>query len=142
MRSFYQSPDNSTALFLSEEKELIMVKLVGRVSHESYRALFEKVLEVLAARKYRKIIYNLAELTHSEIHSRAWFTTIFLPKVAKNHGMKFKTAVVKSANSYENATTQMLVKMGGTLGFNENIQLFSKLDEAERWITGSEINVS
>jgi hypothetical protein len=68
------------------------------------------------------------------MQSRAWYATSFLPRVIKNFGLDFRTALVKSTNKYESQSVDFLTKVGSNLGFKDNIRYFNTHEEAYSWI--------
>jgi hypothetical protein len=134
LQLLFQNSEKTTSLFLSEEDALILIKLSGAIEHESYKQIFEKLHNAITVYKYRKIIYDLKDLRRTDMQSRAWYATSFLPRVIKNFGLDFKTALVKSSNKYESLSVDFLTKVGSNLGFKENIRYFDTKEEAYRWL--------
>lgn len=130
----YQNPQKTTALYVPEEDEFITVQLTGNVDHENYKALFEKLYQYVGLYKYRNIVYDLKALTSTEEHSRTWFVTSFLPRVIKNMGTGFKTAVIRPENEFENASLAFLVQLSRSLGFTNSIYFFASRAQAIEWI--------
>jgi hypothetical protein len=67
-------------------------------------------------------VYDLKEIIRTEMQSRAWYATFFLPRVIKTFGLDFNTALVKLNNKYESLSLVFLKKVGSNLGFKENIR--------------------
>jgi hypothetical protein len=134
LQLLYQNNDKTTSLFLSEEDALIVIKLSGEVEHESYKAALEKLYNTITVYKYKNIVYDLKDLTRTDLQSRAWYATSFLPRVIKNFGVNFRTALVKSSNKYESMSVDFLTKVGSNLGFKDNIRYFDTKEEAYHWI--------
>jgi uncharacterized protein YihD (DUF1040 family) len=134
LQLLFENNEKTISLFLSEEDALIIIRLSGAVEHESYKAAFEKLYNTITVYKYKKIIYDLKDLTRTDMQSRAWYATSFLPRVIKNFGLDFKTALVKSNNKYESLSVDFLTKVGSNLGFKENIRYFDTKAEALSWI--------
>jgi hypothetical protein len=134
LQLLYQNNENTTSLFFSEEDALIVIRLSGAVEHESYKATLEKLYNTINVYKYKNIVYDLKDLTQTDMQSRAWYATSFLPRVIKNFGLNFRTAVVKSSNKYESMSVDFLTKVGSNLGFKANICFFDTKEEAYSWI--------
>ncbi len=139
LQLLYQNNAMTTSISLCEDEALIIVELSGAVEHEDYKEVFEKLYNAITVYKYKKIIYNLKELTRTDMQSRAWYATSFLPKVIKNFGLDFKTALVKSNNKYESLSVDFLTKVSSNLGFKENIRFFNTKEEALGWLTNNKI---
>jgi hypothetical protein len=130
----YQNSKGNISLFLSEEGECIMLKLSGNVVHEDFKEGCEKLYNLITVYKYRKLIFELKELTRTDMQSRAWYATVFLPRLIKNYGINFKSAVVESQNKFEQMSIGFLVKVSQNLGYND-IQSFDNQQDAISWIT-------
>lgn len=130
----YQNSKGNVSLFLSEEDECIMLKLSGYVVHEDFKEGCEKLYKLITVYKYRKLIFELKELTRTDMQSRAWYATVFLPRLIKNYGLNFKSALVKSENKFEDMSIGFLVKVSQNLGY-KHIQSFNTQQEAISWIT-------
>lgn len=133
METIYQGPEQTGSLSVCKEGQFFIVKLSGKVSHESYKAVLEKFYEEIKVYNYRKVIFDVQSLTQTDIQSRAWYTVFFIPKFVKSYGTDFKTAVVKSKNSFENLGINFIAKVGETLGFKKNVQFFDDLPAAINW---------
>jgi hypothetical protein len=137
LEKIYQNNEATASLSISEEEGIIIVKLSGVLDHENYKLVFEKLFNIIMVYKYRKIIYNLKELKRTEMQSRAWYATVFLPKVIKHFGLDFKTALITSSNKYESISIDFLVKVGSNLGFKDNVCMFDTQESAIAWLEGS-----
>lgn len=130
----YTNVQGTAAVFLPEEEEFILIRLRGKVDHASYKAVFENLYQYIGIYKYKKVIYDLKGLTHTEEQSRTWFVTSFLPKVIRNLGTGFKTATIRPENEFENASVDFLTELGRNLGFTNTIRLFTSKEQAIDWI--------
>lgn len=67
LQLLFENDERTTSLFLSEEDAIIVIKLKGAIEHESYKAALEKLYKAITVYKCKKIIYDLSELTHTDM---------------------------------------------------------------------------
>lgn len=139
LQLLYENDERNTSLFISEEDALIVVRFSGAVEHESYKAVLEKLYQAITIYKGRRIIYHLKDLTHTDMQSRSWYATNFLPRIIKNFGLDFRTAIIRPTNENENLSVEFLTKVGSNLGFKKGICSFNSWDEALYWLTAKDI---
>ena len=81
-----------------------------------------------------KFVYDLSEVTRTDLASHAWFTTTYLPRNFSRYGSHFNVAIVRSKNRFENVTSKVLAMAAMRLGMRGQVRFFSTLVEAEAWI--------
>jgi cephalosporin hydroxylase len=138
LQLLFENDEKTTALFIAEEEALLVVRFSGAVEHETYKAALEKLYKAITVYKGRKIVYDLQDLTYTDMQSRAWYATNFLPRIIKNFGLVFRTAIIQSANEDENLSVEFLAKVGSNLGFRDSIRLFKSREEALLWLTAAD----
>jgi hypothetical protein len=132
--SIYQNDQETTGIWIPEDDDFVLVQLSGVIDHESYKAVFDKLYQIIAVYKYRNVIYDLKELTQTEEHSRSWFVTTFLPKVIKNLGTNFRTATIRPNNTFEDSSVDFLTELSRKLGFTNAVNSFDDRQQAISWI--------
>lgn len=138
----YQNDQNTTSIWIPEDDDFVLVQLSGAVDHENYKAVFDKLFQIITVYKYRNIIYDLKELSYTEEHSKAWFATMFLPKVIKNLGTNFSTAIIRPSNSFEGSSVDFLTELGQKLGFTNTVCSFDNRDQAIYWVLNKKSSVN
>lgn len=135
LQLLFENDEKTTALFIAEEEALLTVRFSGAVEHESYKAILEKLYKAITVYKCRKIVYDLKDLTYTDMQSRTWYATNFLPRIIKTFGLVFRTAIIQSTNEDENLSVEFLTKVGSNLGFKDTIRSFKTWEEAIHWLT-------
>lgn len=134
MKLLHKSADEAVSIYFHEQHRIILAKLAGNVPHEDYKTLGETVFNAVREYSSMKLLYDLSEMTKSELSSRSWFTTNYLPRLFRTYGTHFSAGVVRSSNMFENISSEFLAKGAMQLGFKGNVAFFNSQRDAQEWL--------
>lgn len=133
MITLFYNPTNTIILEYDNEYHFFMQTSKGKVSHEDYKAVNEALFKYIGEYDCRKILYNIREVTGTEIISRGWYVTIYLPKLYKKYGTEFYCAIVKSKIYFENMSAEIIYNAAIKLGVKGKIEFFDDIQKAMLW---------
>ncbi|MGD1843865.1 MAG: STAS/SEC14 domain-containing protein [Salibacteraceae bacterium] len=134
MQEVYRSVDNTQVTWFDTENQYYLMFTKGDVSHKIYQESNHALYDAMLTYKSMKFCYDLSEMKRTDMVSRAWYTTSFLPKFFRRYGGHFVAAIVRSQNRFENMSTEFLAKAASKLGMQGKVEFFDDLESAKSWI--------
>lgn len=133
--TLFTIPDNELSIFFYPEQNILQTYVNGKIKHDIYKLCNEKALEYIREYQVTKIIYDQSDVVSTDLRSRAWYTGSYIPRIFKEFGSDFTSAIVKSKSSFENMTVDFMIKAAKTLGLKNEVVLHNNLDDALEWIS-------
>ena len=134
METLYKNDDESLSLSYDEQNNCFEQKLMGNISDQDYKKINKKLEWFISEKKCYKVIYNIKDLERSDIASRAWHSSVFMPKLVGKHQGGLITAVINSSHAFEEKQNTLLFNKLKMINRNGEIRFFESNDDAKDWI--------
>ncbi len=133
--NLYESEGGNTSLDFNNNNGFFEVTMRGRIADREYKRINIKLDYFISEKQCHKVVYNFENLEQSEVLSRAWYATCFLPNLFQKHGKNFMHAIVMSKNRFEAKNAIWLFENSDKLGQRGENKFFDNLEDAELWIS-------
>ncbi|MBC8109692.1 MAG: hypothetical protein H7Y04_01385 [Verrucomicrobia bacterium] len=80
-------------LFWNEQEDILELHGKGTVSREVFRGLFEKIIDLIAAKNATKLIIDTQKLVTDDLESENWLNNYWLPHLLVKTSVRSKATV-------------------------------------------------
>ena len=116
------------------DKQAYLISIYGEMTLEDYKQVYPKALEFVVESGWKKLIFNLLELTKDDSQGRAWYLRKHLPEVWKKMGGGFKCALIQPTSAFQRMAMNLIVKGVKAMGKDIELKFFDTEEEAIAWM--------
>ena len=131
----FENASGTAQIYLYHHLSCGQVTLLGDISHEDYKEVFLKFIDVMEAHGYCDVIYDTSHLIQHSRRSRAWYLTHYLPQAVKRiKSDRYKIGVIAPNSLIQRVAVEFVVRGSKALGKPFIIRYFDALSEATAWM--------
>ncbi len=124
---------NYTRIEHHPESEVIILRLIGNISHEDYKNMWETLLEKVLELKVNKLLADQTDLEKSGMESKAWLVAKWFPKAKKSLSDDMKVALVTSKSLFTRIGGEYIVNAVRSMS-KFDIRLFRSVEAGMEWL--------
>lgn len=122
-----------TRIELDSENKTIVLRLLGSIKHEDYKAMWNRLLEELVKHGIKQMIADQTQMKHSSMESKAWLVTKWFPKAHREIGNHARVALIASRNMFNKIGGEYIAKAVSSMS-NFQIHFVGDMAEAKEWL--------
>lgn len=127
--------DGSVALYYDFDKGCFEITFSGVISDKSFKKVHRTLFQELNEKPGRKILFDFMYVTKTDILSRAWYSSVFIMSLFRQHGSKFNMAIVKPQNLFESKNIEIMFRSNLTAGQKGELRFFNEIFDCTKWLT-------
>ncbi len=119
------------------ENELIYLELIGDISKENYKEIFNTTAELGVERGIKRLLVNQATMQKSSMESKAWLVTNWVPRVRKIFNDDMRASIILSNSLFTKIGGEYIAAAVRKLS-KFNLRTFVNADDARAWVLAND----
>ncbi len=124
-----------TRIEYDSEHQIVILRLIGTISHEDYKTMWNTTFEKVQERQVIKLIADQTQLEKSSMESKAWLVAKWFPKTKKELSDDMKVALITSRSLFTRIGGEYIVNAVRSMS-KFDIRIFKTIEAAYEWING------
>ncbi|MEL6534144.1 MAG: hypothetical protein AAFQ98_01970 [Bacteroidota bacterium] len=115
-------------------QEGYLITFRGELTLADYQEVYPRALDIVVDTGWKKLVFNMLEMTKDDMQGRAWYLRQHLPEVFRKVGDGFRCGVIQPTSSFQRFALGLVIKGIRATGKKIEIKFFDTEQEAVDWI--------